>query len=47
MFVFNILMPWIEVSSEVQCFDTDFEAVVEVVTVFEFVETCSGNLDVV
>ena len=39
-------MPWIEVSSEVQCFDSDFEAVVEVVAVFEFVETYSGNLDI-
>ena len=47
MFVPDILMPWIEVFSEVQCLHTDFEAVAEVVAGSEFVETCSGNLDVV
>ena len=47
MFVLDILMPWIEVFSEVQSLHTDFKAVVEVVADSEFVETCSGNLDVV
>ena len=44
--VLHALVSWIEVFSEVQCFDTDFEAVVEVVAGFEFAETRPGNPDV-
>ena len=46
MFVFDILVPRIQIFSEVQSFNTYFEAEVEVMADFEFAEACSGNLNI-